>query len=53
MEINALIEAASRLRDDVDPIGDKLVIEGSVDCVYNPLMYAWVIHKAFIELGGD
>ena len=53
MEINALIEAASRLRDDVDPIGDKLVIEGSVDCVYNPLMYAWDIHKAFIELGGD
>jgi single-strand selective monofunctional uracil DNA glycosylase len=53
MTINALIEAASKLRDEVDLIGDRLVLEGTVDCVYNPLMYAWEPHKAFIELGGD
>jgi len=53
MITNALIEAASKLRDEVDLIGDKLVLEGTVDCVYNPLMYAWEPHKAFIKLGGD
>ena len=53
MTINALIQAASKLRDEVDLIGDWLVREGTVDCVYNPLMYAWEPHKAFIELGGD
>jgi single-strand selective monofunctional uracil DNA glycosylase len=52
MVTSELIKAASRLRDDVDLIGDRLVKEGTVDCVYNPLIYAWEPHKAFIELGG-
>ena len=30
-----------------------LVKEGSVDCVYNPLMYAWDVHKRYIEISGD
>lgn len=53
MITNELIQAASKLRDDVDIIGDRLVKEGTVDCVYNPLIYAWEPHKAFIQLGGN
>jgi single-strand selective monofunctional uracil DNA glycosylase len=53
MTTELLIGAASRLRDDTDKIGDRLVAEGTVDCIYNPLIYAWEIHKAFIELGGE
>lgn len=52
MVIEELIRAAARLRDDVDLIGQKLVDDGKIDCVYNPLIYAWEPHKAFIELGG-
>ena len=51
MVTSELIKAASRLRDDVDLIGDRLVNEGTIDCVYNPLIYAWEPHKAFIQLG--
>ncbi len=52
MVIEELTQAAARLRDDVDLIGKKLVDDGKIDCVYNPLIYAWEPHKAFIELGG-
>lgn len=52
MVIEELTQAAARLRDDVDLIGKKLVDDGKIDCVYNPLIYAWEPHKAFIKLGG-
>ena len=53
MKTDLLIDAAARLRDDTDRIGERLVAEGTVDCIYNPLIYAWNIHKEFIELGGE
>ena len=46
------MESASRLRDDTDEIVNKLTDEGSVDCVYNPLVYAWDVHKRYIEISG-
>jgi len=52
MVIEELIQAAARLRDDVDIIGQYLIQDEKIDCVYNPLIYAWEPHKAFIELGG-
>ena len=52
MITDELIIAAENLRDRVDPLGDLLVKKGLVDYSYNPLMYAWEPHKAFIELGG-
>ncbi len=41
------------MRDDVDIIGRELTIRGTVDCVYNPLEYAWDVHKRYIEISGD
>ncbi|MCH1591634.1 MAG: hypothetical protein L7R66_01435, partial [Candidatus Thalassarchaeaceae archaeon] len=52
MSVRRLLESASRLRDDTDEIGNKLTDEGSVDCVYNPLVYAWDVHKRYIEISG-
>ena len=45
-----MIEASSKLRDDVKKFADSLVKEGSVDTVYNPLAYAWEPHRAYLEL---
>ena len=45
MVVERLIEAASRLRDDVGPLGEKLVEEGRIDVCYNPLNYAWNVHE--------
>ncbi len=53
MITNELILAAERLRERVEPLGDLLVEEGLVDYSYNPLVYAWELHKAFIRLGGE
>jgi len=52
MVIDALIKAAATLRDDVKPLATTLVAEGSVDCIYNPLSYAWAVHEAYIRLAG-
>ena len=52
MSIERLLGSASRLRDDADELGSILVEEGSVDCVYNPLKYAWDIHKRYIQIAG-
>ena len=45
MVVERLIEAASGLRDDVGPLGEKLVEEGRIDVCYNPLNYAWNVHE--------
>ena len=50
MSIERLLGSASRLRDDADELGSMLVEEGSVDCVYNPLEYAWDIHERYIQI---
>ena len=48
-----MLASASSLRDDSEGFAMALVKEGSVDCVYNPLMYAWDVHKRYIEISGD
>ena len=50
MIVERMIEASSKLRDDVKKFADSLVKEGSVDTVYNPLAYAWEPHRAYLEL---
>ena len=50
MIVERMIEASSKLRDDVEKFADYLVKEGSVDAVYNPLAYAWEPHRAYLEL---
>ena len=50
MIVERMIEASSKLRDDVEKFADSLVKEGSVDAVYNPLAYAWEPHRAYLDL---
>ncbi len=53
MVVGPLIRSAASLRDDVGPIGRRLVSEGSVDVCYNPLNYAWDAHEAYLrKMGG-
>ena len=53
MVVERLIEAAARLRDDVTPMGKKLVSEGRIDVCYNPLNYAWDVHEEYLRrMGG-
>ena len=53
MVVERLIEAAARLRDDVIPMGKKLVSEGRIDVCYNPLNYAWDVHEEYLRrMGG-
>jgi len=54
MVVERLIEAAARLRDDVIPMGKKLVSEGRIDVCYNPLNYAWEVHEEYLRrMGGS
>mgnify|MGYP001169323137 FL=1 len=54
MVVERLIRAATSLRDDVRPLGMKLVSEGRIDVCYNPLDYAWDAHVAFLRrMGGS
>jgi len=54
MVVEQLIRAATSLRDDVRPLGMKLVSEGRIDVCYNPLDYAWDAHVAFLRrMGGS
>ena len=48
-----MLVSASSLRDDSERFAVELVREGSVDCVYNPLMYARDVHKRYIVTSGD
>tara|TARA_Y100001970_G_scaffold113571_1_gene141630 strand:- start:701 stop:1432 length:732 start_codon:yes stop_codon:yes gene_type:complete len=52
MTVDDLLACASSLRDDSEKYSRELVKEGSVDCVYNPLVYAWDVHKKYIEIAG-
>ena len=54
MVVEQIIRAAASLRDDVGPIGNRLVSEGSVDVCYNPLEYAWDVHETYLaRMGGS
>ncbi|MBJ29245.1 MAG: single-stranded DNA-binding protein [Euryarchaeota archaeon] len=50
--IEKLILAASKLRDESEVLARRLENDGIADCVYNPLMYAWQLHEAYIRLAG-
>lgn len=50
--VEKLILAAAKLRDDSEVFARRLESDGIADCVYNPLMYAWQIHEAYIRLAG-
>ena len=53
MVVERLIEVAARLRDDVGPMGRKLISEGRIDVCYNPLNYAWDVHEEYLRrMGG-
>ena len=52
MVVDALLRAAASLRDDAEALADGLVAESAVDCVYNPLGYAWDVHEAYLRRAG-
>ena len=47
MVVEKLLKSAASLRDDADELVEAIVAEGTVDCVYNPLRYAWDVHVAY------
>ena len=48
-----LIELASSLRDEVEDYAVRLESEGTAEVVYNPLMYAWNVHEAYLKTCAD
>ena len=52
MVVDALLRSAASLRDDTEALAEDLVSEGAVDCVYNPLSYAWEVHEAYLRKAG-
>tara|TARA_B100000073_G_scaffold227268_1_gene189570 strand:- start:249 stop:986 length:738 start_codon:yes stop_codon:yes gene_type:complete len=50
--VSKLTAAASRLRDESQSIARRMMLEGVVDLVYNPLNYAWDVHEEFIRRTG-
>jgi len=53
MVTDRMIVATEKLRDDVEIFSKKLVSEGLVDCVYNPLKYAWDIHVSYLKMASN
>ena len=51
--IKKIINSSANLRDRATTLGKKLIEDCSnIEWVYNPLDYAWDIHKKYIELYG-
>ena len=49
--IKKIINSSANLRDRATTLGKKLTEDCSnIEWVYNPLDYAWDIHKKYIEL---
>ena len=48
-----LIQLASSLRDEVEDFAVRLESEGTAEVVYNPLMYAWNVHKEYLKTCAD
>jgi single-strand selective monofunctional uracil DNA glycosylase len=53
MVVKELLRSAASLRDDADELVEAIVAEATVDCVYNPLRYAWDVHTAYLRKAGD
>ena len=49
MSTSKIIGATAKLRDDMEIFADRLMSDRIVDCVYNPLAYAWDVHVAYLE----
>ena len=47
---DGLIQAAARLRDDCDEYAERIIEDGLVDYIYNPLRYAWDIHEEYLRM---
>lgn len=47
--VEPLLAISRRLRDDVE----RLTFGPPVDCVYNPLAYAWSMHEAYLRRFGE
>ena len=52
MVVDALLSSAASLRDDAEALAEGIVSEEAVDCVYNPLSYAWGVHEAYLRKAG-
>ena len=52
MSVESLIDAAASLRDDADEIALEMIEEGSAECIYNPLRYAWEVHVEYLRIAG-
>jgi len=50
MKLRKLLSASSKLRDKCEEISLELIDEKIIDYVYNPLDYAWEIHKEYLKL---
>ena len=51
--IKKIIDSSANLRDRATMLGKKLTEDCSnIEWAYNPLDYAWDIHKKYIELYG-
>ena len=50
MKFKALVSASSKLRDKCEEIASELIDENIIDYVYNPLNYAWEIHKEYLKI---
>ena len=53
MPVEGLVKLAASLRDDTEERAQRIESEGSADCIYNPLIYAWDIHEHYINLAGS
>ena len=53
MPVEGLVKLAASLRDDTEELALRIESEGSADCIYNPLIYAWDIHEHYINLAGS
>ena len=49
MSTSKIIGATAKLRDDMEIFADRLMSDQIVDCVYNPLAYAWDVGLAYLE----
>jgi len=50
MKFKKLTSASSKLRDKCDELASELILENIIDYVYNPLNYAWDVHKEYLKI---
>ena len=53
MKLERLISASSKLRDKCEEIASELINQSIIDYIYNPLNYAWEIHKEYLKIASQ